>query len=159
MHCLRRSLVAALFHFRNRIGISAHGLNCSRRDRVKVFFRICRKLFHAVLRAKVITFARMFQAAPLLGVDFHAAYGVYGDIHTCSFQLTKVYSSILRLISRTLTSAYNTGITTSVSTVEEIIPPIIGAAMRLITSEPVPVPHMIGNSPAMMAHTVIMIGR
>jgi hypothetical protein len=30
--------------------------------------------------------------------------------------------------------------TASVSTVEEIIPPTIGAAMRLITSEPVPRP-------------------
>ena len=47
----------------------------------------------------------------------------------------------------------------SVSTVDEIMPPTIGAAMRLITSEPVPVPHMIGSRPAMMATTVIIFGR
>ena len=41
--------------------------------------------------------------------------------------------------------------TTSVSKVEETIPPIIGTAMRCITSDPVPWLHMIGNSPAMMA--------
>ena len=51
------------------------------------------------------------------------------------------------------------GITASVSTVEEIMPPTIGAAMRLITSEPVPVPHMMGKSPAMIATTVIIFGR
>ena len=33
-----------------------------------------------------------------------------------------------------LTSAYNAGITTSVSTVEDTIPPTIEAAMRRITS-------------------------
>ena len=32
-----------------------------------------------------------------------------------------------------------------------IMPPTIGAAMRLITSMPVPVPHMMGSRPAMMA--------
>ena len=36
----------------------------------------------------------------------------------------------------------------------ETIPPPIGAAMRRIVSEPVPLPHMIGSSPAMMAVTV-----
>jgi hypothetical protein len=50
------------------------------------------------------------------------------------------------------------GITASVSTVDEIMPPTIGAAMRLMTSEPVPVPHMIGSRPAMMATTVIIFG-
>ncbi len=39
------------------------------------------------------------------------------------------------------------------------MPPTIGAAMRLITSEPVPVPHMIGSRPAMIATTVIIFGR
>jgi len=39
------------------------------------------------------------------------------------------------------------------------MPPTMGAAMRRITSEPVPLPHMIGSNPAVMAHTVIMIGR
>ena len=36
---------------------------------------------------------------------------------------------------------------TSVSTVAETMPPTMGAAMRRITSEPVPVPHMIGSRP------------
>ena len=39
------------------------------------------------------------------------------------------------------------------------IPPTIGAAIRRITSEPVPLPHMMGSSPPMIAATVIMIGR
>ncbi len=39
------------------------------------------------------------------------------------------------------------------------IPPTIGAAIRRITSEPVPPPSMIGSRPAMIAATVIMIGR
>ena len=39
------------------------------------------------------------------------------------------------------------------------MPPIIGTAMRCITSEPVPVLHMIGSKPAMMATTVIIFGR
>lgn len=40
-----------------------------------------------------------------------------------------------------------------------IIPPIIGAAMRLITSDPAPVPHKIGNRPAIITATVIAFGR
>ena len=39
------------------------------------------------------------------------------------------------------------------------MPPIIGTAMRCMTSEPVPVLHMMGSSPAMMATTVIIFGR
>ena len=39
------------------------------------------------------------------------------------------------------------------------MPPTIGAAMRCITSEPVPLPHMIGSRPAMMTATVIAFGR
>ena len=39
------------------------------------------------------------------------------------------------------------------------MPPTIGAAMRCITSEPVPVPHMIGSRPARMTATVIALGR
>ena len=39
------------------------------------------------------------------------------------------------------------------------MPPIIGTAMRRITSEPVPWLHMIGSRPAMMATTVIIFGR
>ena len=49
--------------------------------------------------------------------------------------------------------------TTRVSTVDDTMPPIIGTAMRCITSAPVPWLHIIGNSPAMMAATVIIFGR
>src|SRR5690242_11835526 len=49
---------------------------------------------------------------------------------------------------RLLTRAYKTGTTASVKTVEDSIPPTIGAAMRRMTSEPVPVLHMIGSRPA-----------
>ncbi len=37
-----------------------------------------------------------------------------------------------------MTTAYTAGNTISVNTVAEIIPPTMGAAMRRITSEPVP---------------------
>ena len=40
-----------------------------------------------------------------------------------------------------------------------IIPPIIGAAMRLITSEPVPVQMRIRNKPARIPATAIAFGR
>jgi len=36
------------------------------------------------------------------------------------------------------------------------MPPIIGTEMRYMISEPVPVLHMIGSRPAMMATTVII---
>ena len=39
------------------------------------------------------------------------------------------------------------------------IPPIIGAAIRFITLAPVPLDHMIGKSPAMIAVTVMILGR
>ena len=39
------------------------------------------------------------------------------------------------------------------------MPPIIGAAMRLITSDPVPWLHMMGSRPAMIAVTVMILGR
>lgn len=39
------------------------------------------------------------------------------------------------------------------------IPPIIGAAIRRITSDPVPPKNITGNKLPMMAETVIMIGR
>ena len=38
-----------------------------------------------------------------------------------------------------------------------IMPPTMGAAMRCMTSEPVPVPHMMGNRPARMTATVIAL--
>jgi hypothetical protein len=40
------------------------------------------------------------------------------------------------------------GITTSVRMVDEVIPPIIGTAMRCMTSEPAPVLHRIGTRPS-----------
>ena len=49
--------------------------------------------------------------------------------------------------------------TTSVRIVDEIMPLIIGTAMRCTTSEPVPLLHMIGSNPAMIATTVIILGR
>ncbi len=51
------------------------------------------------------------------------------------------------------------GITSNVSTVELTMPPIIGAAIRFITSAPVPVLHMIGSNPPIIAATVIILGR
>ena len=51
------------------------------------------------------------------------------------------------------------GMTTSVRMVDEVMPPIIGTAMRCMTSEPVPVLHMIGMRPATIATTVIILGR
>ena len=39
------------------------------------------------------------------------------------------------------------------------IPPTIGAAMRVITSEPVPLPNRIGSRPAITTATVIAFGR
>jgi hypothetical protein len=37
-------------------------------------------------------------------------------------------------------------------------PPIMGAATRCIISEPAPVMNIIGNSPAIVEHVVIMMG-
>ena len=39
------------------------------------------------------------------------------------------------------------------------MPPIIGTAMRWITSDTVPVLQRIGSRPATIAHTVIILGR
>jgi len=50
-----------------------------------------------------------------------------------------------------LTSPKIAGITIKVSGVDEIMPPIMGTAMRCMISDPVPVLHMIGSKPAMMA--------
>lgn len=49
--------------------------------------------------------------------------------------------------------------TAKVSTVDDTMPPIIGTAIRCIISEPAPVLHMIGNSPAIIAVTVMSFGR
>jgi len=40
-----------------------------------------------------------------------------------------------------------------------IMPPTIGAAVRRITSEPVPLPNMIGSRPAITTATVMASGR
>src|SRR3546814_14766858 len=60
---------------------------------------------------------------------------------------------------RCLINEYSAGITTSVSTVDDTMPPTIGAAMRRMTSEPVPLLHMIGSRPAMTATPVLLFGR
>jgi len=39
------------------------------------------------------------------------------------------------------------------------MPPTMGAAMRFMTSEPVPLPTRIGNRPAMMTVAVMALGR
>ena len=52
-----------------------------------------------------------------------------------------------------------TGITTSVSMVAVTIPPLMGAAIRFITSAPVPWDHMMGSKPRMMADAVMILGR
>jgi hypothetical protein len=54
---------------------------------------------------------------------------------------------------------YTAGITKSVSTVAVTIPPIMGAAMRFMTSAPVPCDHMMGSKPGMMADAVMILGR
>src|SRR5579859_4708610 len=51
------------------------------------------------------------------------------------------------------------GITSIDKSSAVIIPPTIGVAIRRITSDPVPLPHMIGRSPAMTTATVIATGR
>ena len=44
-----------------------------------------------------------------------------------------------------------TGITSKVKITELSMPPIVGSAMRCITSEPVPSPNIIGIRPTIMA--------
>src|SRR6266568_2594821 len=56
-------------------------------------------------------------------------------------------------------SRYAAGMTNIDNSGAVIMPPTIGEAMRRITSDPVPLPHMIGSSPAMITATVIAIGR
>ena len=51
------------------------------------------------------------------------------------------------------------GSTTRPRIVVENMPPTIGAAILFITSAPVPCDHMIGSSPAMIAVTVMAMGR
>jgi len=57
------------------------------------------------------------------------------------------------------TSAYMAGMTITVKTVAVTIPPTIGAAIRFITSDPVPCPARMGSNPPMVDMTVIMMGR
>ena len=49
--------------------------------------------------------------------------------------------------------------TISVNSVDDTIPPTIGAAMRRMTSEPVPLLHRMGSNPAIIAVTVMIFGR
>ena len=65
----------------------------------------------------------------------------------------------LQSLCRACHNRKTAGINANVRTVALIIPPTIGAAMRRMTSEPVPLPSMIGSNPAVIAATVIMIGR
>lgn len=48
--------------------------------------------------------------------------------------------------------------TRRVRMVAVIIPPIMGAAMRFITSAPVPCDHMMGSKPSMIAEAVLIFG-
>src|SRR5678815_4487947 len=77
------------------------------------------------------------------------------DAGTCSgSDLTRA------LFARRRCSRYHAAGTTSMLSRGAVtMPPTIGAAIRLITSEPVPLPHMIGSSPAMTTATVIALGR
>ncbi len=51
------------------------------------------------------------------------------------------------------------GYTSSTTTTDVMMPPTIGAAIRFITSAPVPLLHMIGSSPARITHAVMIFGR
>jgi len=57
------------------------------------------------------------------------------------------------------TIRYSDGRITRVRTVAVTMPPTMGAAMRRMTSEPVPEPHMMGSSPTITVITVINFGR
>lgn len=50
------------------------------------------------------------------------------------------------------------GSTNKVKNTALSMPPTIGAAIRLITSEPVPVPYKMGNKPTIIAAAVIITG-
>ena len=54
-----------------------------------------------------------------------------------------------------IANKYSSGIIINVSRVELISPPTMGAAIRCITSEPVPVPKSAGKSASMVVLTVI----
>src|SRR5207302_5486287 len=60
---------------------------------------------------------------------------------------------------RPFQTRYSAGYTTSSSRAEVTTPPTIGAAMRFITSAPVPVDQSTGRRPARMVATVIIFGR
>jgi hypothetical protein len=61
-------------------------------------------------------------------------------LSTCAAGLAK-----LRRNCHCLTNAYSAGITHSVNTVDDTMPPTIAAAMRLITFEPLPLEHTIAS--------------
>ena len=54
---------------------------------------------------------------------------------------------------------YIAGIASNSMMTDVITPPTIGAAMRFITSEPVPWLHMIGSKPAIITDAVMIFGR
>ena len=64
-----------------------------------------------------------------------------------------------RRIEISFTTAYTAGKIINVRIVAETMPPTIGAAMRRMTSEPVPVLSMTGNKPTTLPAMVIMTGR
>jgi len=59
---------------------------------------------------------------------------------------------------RFLHKKYTAGNTINVSINALTMPPTIGAAIRLMTSEPVPVPYITGNKPNMIEVEVIITG-
>ena len=62
-------------------------------------------------------------------------------------------------VHRRWINRYVAGITNIDSKGAVIMPPTIGAAIRRMSSELVPLPHMIGSSPAMITDTIIATGR
>src|SRR6185295_16816832 len=78
-------------------------------------------------------------------------------LHDTSLHEDSSYS--LDADRRRRTNKKAAGITNIDSNGAVTMPPTIGAAMRCITSEPVPVPHMIGSKPASTTATVIAFGR
>lgn len=79
-------------------------------------------------------------------------------VHDRSGQTSQVEPAFVRIRGPSA-SAKIAAMTTNVSSVDDTMPPIIGAAMRCMTSDRAPVLHMTGNRPAMMAATVIIFGR
>src|SRR5690242_8683017 len=77
----------------------------------------------------------------------------------CAVLAGAARSASARCNLRRCISRKATGITNIDNIGAVIMPPTIGAAIRRITSDPVPLPHMIGSRPAMITATVIALGR